>query len=178
MIDTAGLNGEELLVLAGDNHFELSLPEFAAWSRAKPQPASAVPLHDVGDFELATHYGIATTDGDDRIVEFVEKPSKPASTLASTLIYLLPPGHGALIDTYLGEGHSPDNAGSFLGWLADGSPCTATRSCRGGTTSGATHSCSRPTTGFAARAECPSARHTASTELRDTVCGTLLARLA
>ena len=119
VIDTAGLAGEELLVLAGDNLFELSLPEFAAWWRAKPQPASAVPLHDVGDFELATHYGIATTDGDGRIVEFVEKPSEPASTLASTLIYLLPPEHVALIDTYLAEGKSPDNAGSFLGWLAD-----------------------------------------------------------
>ncbi len=122
VIDSASLAGEELLVLAGDNLFELSLPEFAAWSRAKPQPASAVPLHDVGDFELATHYGIATTDGDDRIVEFVEKPSEPASTLASTLIYLLPPEHVALIDAYLGEGQSPDNAGSFLGWLADREP--------------------------------------------------------
>jgi glucose-1-phosphate thymidylyltransferase len=118
VIDKEGLAGEELLVLAGDNLFELSLPDVAAWWRAKPQPSSAVPLHDVGDFELATHYGIAQTDGDGRIVDFEEKPSEPASTLASTLIYLLPPQHVALIDTYLGAGHSPDNAGNFLGWLA------------------------------------------------------------
>lgn len=118
VIDRAGLAGEELLVLAGDNLFDLSLPEFAAWWRSKPQPASAVPLHDVGDPELATHYGIATTDGDGRIVEFIEKPSEPPSTLASTLIYLLPREHVALISTYLAEGESPDNAGSFLGWLA------------------------------------------------------------
>ena len=62
VIEKRGLEDDELLVLAGDNLFELSLPRFVEWSRAKPQPASAVPLHDVGDLELATHYGIAETD--------------------------------------------------------------------------------------------------------------------
>ncbi|MFZ0343020.1 MAG: nucleotidyltransferase family protein [Gaiellaceae bacterium] len=113
---------DELLVLAGDNLFEFSLPLFADWWRAKPQPSSAVPLHDVGDLELATHYGIAATDAEDRIVRFVEKPSDPPSTLASTLVYLLPPEHVRLVRTYLDEGHSPDNAGSFLGWLVQREP--------------------------------------------------------
>lgn len=117
-IDAAGLEDQELIVLAGDNLFEFSLPRFVEWWRAKPQPASAVPLHDVGDLELATHYGIAATDGDGRIVRFVEKPSDPPSTLASTLIYVVPPEHVRLVRTYLEEGESPDNAGSFLGWLA------------------------------------------------------------
>ena len=118
VIEAAGLADDELLVLAGDNLFELSLPHFVEWWRGKPQPATAVPLHDVGDLELATQYGIAATDGDDRIVEFVEKPSDPPSTLASTLIYLLSPEHVRLVSRYLDSGESPDNAGSFLGWLA------------------------------------------------------------
>jgi glucose-1-phosphate thymidylyltransferase len=118
VIEAAGLEDEELLVLAGDNLFELSLPRFVDWWRGKPQPATAVPLHDVGDLELATQYGIAQTDGEGRVVRFVEKPSDPPSTLASTLIYLLPPEHVRLVRQYLGDGHSPDNAGSFLGWLA------------------------------------------------------------
>src|SRR5439155_13335908 len=88
-IDAAGLEKDELIVLAGDNLFELSLPRFVSWWREKPQPASAVPLHDVGSIELATHYGIADTDAQDRVVQFIEKPSDPPSTLASTLIYLL-----------------------------------------------------------------------------------------
>jgi glucose-1-phosphate thymidylyltransferase len=117
VIEAAGLEEDELLILAGDNLFELSLPHFVEWWRGKPQPASAVPLHDVGDLELATHYGIAETDGAGRIVRFVEKPSDPPSTLASTLIYLLPPEHVRLVAVYLDEGQSPDNAGSFLGWL-------------------------------------------------------------
>ena len=118
VIETAGLADEELIVLAGDNLFEFSLPGFVEWWRAKLRPATAVPLHDVGDLDLATHYGIAATDGDDRIVQFVEKPSEPPSTLASTLVYLLPPEHVRLVARYLEAGESADNAGSFLGWLA------------------------------------------------------------
>ena len=121
VIERAHLD-DELLVLAGDNLFEFSLPRFVEWWRAKRRPSSAVPLHDVGDLELATHYGIADTDAEDRIVRFVEKPSAPTSTLASTLVYLLPPEHVSLVDTYLDEGQSPDNAGSFLGWLAEREP--------------------------------------------------------
>jgi glucose-1-phosphate thymidylyltransferase len=121
-IEEAGLENEELVVLAGDNLFDFSLPRFVEWWRSKLQPASAVPLHDVGDLELATQYGIADTDADDRIVQFVEKPSDPSSTLASTLIYLVPPEHVRLVATYLDQGMSPDNAGSFLGWLSAREP--------------------------------------------------------
>jgi glucose-1-phosphate thymidylyltransferase len=122
VVERAGLEDDELLVLAGDNLFEFSLPEYVAWWRGKPQPASAVPLHDVGDFELATHYGIAATDADDRIVDFVDNPSDPPSTLASTLIYLLPQPHVRRVAGYLEEGHGADNAGSFLGWLSRREP--------------------------------------------------------
>jgi glucose-1-phosphate thymidylyltransferase len=121
VIEEAALD-DELLVLAGDNLFEFSLPRFVGWWRAKRQPSSAVPLHDVGDLDLARYYGIAATDSEDRIVRFVEKPSEPPSTLASTLVYLLPPEHVSLVRTYLDEGQSPDNAGSFLGWLAEREP--------------------------------------------------------
>jgi glucose-1-phosphate thymidylyltransferase len=117
VIERAGLGGEELLVL-GDDIFEFSLPAYVAWWRGRPQPASAAPLYDLGDLELATHYGIASVDDEDRIVRVVEKPSDPASTLAATLTYLLPAEHAALVDTYLEEGHNPDNAGSFLAWLS------------------------------------------------------------
>jgi glucose-1-phosphate thymidylyltransferase len=118
VIDAAGLDDDELMILAGDNLFELSLRRFVDWWRSKSRPASAVPLHDVGDRELAKEYGIAATDDDERIVQFVEKPIDPPSTLASTLIYLLPPEHVRLVATYLDAGESADNAGSFLGWLA------------------------------------------------------------
>ena len=122
VIERAGLQDEELLVLAGDNLFESSLVEYAAWWRTKPGIASAVALYDVGDLELATHYGIVETAENDRLTLFVEKPSDPPSTLAATLVYLLAPKHVRLIERYLGEGHGADNAGSFLGWLSRRQP--------------------------------------------------------
>jgi glucose-1-phosphate thymidylyltransferase len=118
VIERAGLASEELLVLAGDNLFEFSLPAMASWWRSKGAGGSAVALYDCGDLELATHYGIAATDGNDRIVAFVEKPSDPPSTLAATVVYLLAPEHVQLLETYLAGGNGADNIGSFLGWLA------------------------------------------------------------
>jgi glucose-1-phosphate thymidylyltransferase len=116
VIERAGLAGEELLV-QGDDLFGFELPGYVGWWRERQQPASAAPLFDLGDLELATHYGIASVDDDDRIVRVVEKPSDPASTLAATLTYLLPPEHAELVRSYLEEGQNPDNAGSFLAWL-------------------------------------------------------------
>jgi glucose-1-phosphate thymidylyltransferase len=122
VIDDAGLADEELLVLAGDNLFEFSLPELVAWRRGKPQPATATAVHDVGDLELATQYGIVTLDEDDLIVHLVEKPAEPTSTLASTVVYALPSEHVRLVARYMAEGNSPDNIGSFLGWLSEREP--------------------------------------------------------
>lgn len=122
VIERAGIDDEAVLVLAGDNLFDFSLADYAEWWHAKPQPASAVPLHDVGDLELAKQYGIAETDAEDRIISLVEKPDDPPSTLASTLIYFLAPEHVRLVGSYLDEGLSPDNAGSFLAWLVAREP--------------------------------------------------------
>ena len=116
VIEHAGLDDE--LLVQGDDLFEFGLPAYAAWWRGKPHPASAAPLYDLGDVELATHYGIATVDSDDRVVRVVEKPSDPPSTLAATLTYLLPREHVRLVQGYLDEGQNADNAGSFLAWLA------------------------------------------------------------
>jgi glucose-1-phosphate thymidylyltransferase len=116
VIERAELDDE--LLVQGDDLFEFSVRDYVAWWRGKPQPASAAPLFDLGDLELATHYGVASVDDEDRIVRVVEKPSDPASTLAATLTYLMPAGHAARVGRYLEEGRNPDNAGSFLAWLA------------------------------------------------------------
>ena len=75
-IERAGLDDE--LVVRGMTCSTSRCRPSSAWWRSKRQPASAVPLHDVGDLELATHYGIADIDAEDRIVQFVEKPSDPS----------------------------------------------------------------------------------------------------
>ena len=69
VVERAGLDGEDLLVVAGDNLFDFSLVDYVDWWRGKGE-ASAVALHDVGDLGLAAKYGIvALGDGrPDRVV--------------------------------------------------------------------------------------------------------------
>ena len=107
---------DDLLVIAGDNLFEFSLDEFMRFWRAKGE-ASAVAVRDVGSMELARQYGIVELDSDERIVDFVEKPDEPRSTLAATATYLYGRRHVPLVKTYLDEGNPPDQPGRMVGWL-------------------------------------------------------------
>lgn len=110
------LADDDLCVIAGDNLFDASLAEYVEWWRGKGV-ASSVGLYDVGDLALARHYGLVELADDDRIVEFVEKPPDPRSTLAATATYLLHREHVALIEPYLADGNPSDQPGNFLAWL-------------------------------------------------------------
>jgi glucose-1-phosphate thymidylyltransferase len=115
-IEQAGLEGEELLVVAGDNLIEYSLQDFVRFWREKGEGA-AIAVHHVPDRELIKQYGVVELDQDDRVVSLEEKPSQPRSDLAATAAYLYPPEHVALIGPYLQEGNSADAPGHFLVWL-------------------------------------------------------------
>jgi glucose-1-phosphate thymidylyltransferase len=120
VLERAGVD-DDWLVIAGDNLFEFSLAAFASfWS--KHGVSSAVAARDVRSRELATQYGIVALDGDARIVDFVEKPADPPSTLAATATYLFHRAHVALIPEYLAGGNSPDQPGRFVGWLYQREP--------------------------------------------------------
>ena len=114
-LEQAGID-DDVLVIAGDNLFDYDLVDFVEFQRGKGV-ASAVAVHDVGDLELASQYGIVAVAGDDRIVDFVEKPSEPPSTLAATATYIYHREHVPLVGRYLAEGNAPDQAGSFIAWL-------------------------------------------------------------
>jgi len=116
--------GDDVLVIAGDNLFDFALEDFVEFWRGKGA-ASAVAVHDVGDLELATQYGIVAVGGDDRIVDFVEKPAQPPSTLAATATYIYHREHVPLVAQYLAEGNAPDQAGSFVAWLQEREPVYA-----------------------------------------------------
>jgi glucose-1-phosphate thymidylyltransferase len=107
---------DDLLVIAGDNLFEFSLAEFAAFWRAQGT-ASAVAVRDVGSLELASHYGIVALGADGRVLDFEEKPADPPSTLAATATYLFHREHARLIEGYLAGEHGADQPGRFVGWL-------------------------------------------------------------
>jgi glucose-1-phosphate thymidylyltransferase len=115
VIDRAGID-DDLLVIAGDNLFEFDLSEFVRYWRSKGA-ASALAVRDVGTRELAQRYGIVDLAADGRLVDFVEKPEDPPSTLAATATYLYHRSHVPLVRTYLDDGNPPDQPGRLVAWL-------------------------------------------------------------
>jgi glucose-1-phosphate thymidylyltransferase len=116
---------DDLLAIAGDNLFDYSLRDLIAFRDEKG--GSAVAVLDVGDVRLARRYGIVAVDEDDRIVDFVEKPQDPPSTLAATATYLYTREHARLVPTYLAEGNPPDQPGNYVAWLHKREPVYAYR---------------------------------------------------
>ncbi len=121
VIEQAWLEGEDLLVVAGDNLFDFSVADYARWWRGKGE-ASAVALYDVGDVELVRRYSAVELDEDDRLASFVEKPEHPRTTLVATATYLFHRAHVPLVRRYLDEGNSPDQPGRFVAWLVPRAP--------------------------------------------------------
>jgi glucose-1-phosphate thymidylyltransferase len=112
---------DDLLVIAGDNLFTFSLAELVAFWRPKGV-ASAVAVHDVGSKELARKYGIVQLDPDGRVVDFVEKPQSPPSTLAATATYVYHRAHVPLVRRYLEDGNPSDQPGRLVEWLCRREP--------------------------------------------------------
>jgi glucose-1-phosphate thymidylyltransferase len=107
---------DDLLVIAGDNLFDFSLADFVAFWRGKGR-ASAIAVRDVGSRELVKRYSVVELDSDDRVLDFVEKPPEPQSTLAAIATYVFHREHVPLIDAYLEAGNEPDQPGRFIAWL-------------------------------------------------------------
>jgi glucose-1-phosphate thymidylyltransferase len=124
-IAEAGLD-DDLLVIAGDNLFDFALADFVEFWASKGI-ASAVAVLDVGDPRLASQYGIVELADDDRVLDFVEKPADPQTTLAATALYLYHREHARLIGTYLSEGNPHDQPGNLVAWLHRREPVYAYR---------------------------------------------------
>ena len=105
---------EDIVVIAGDNLFELSLQEVANIFNKRKK--NLIVLHDVKDKELARHYGVVEVK-DNVIIDFEEKPVSPKSTLVSTGIYFFPKKTLGLIEKYISQGNNLDKTGDFIKWL-------------------------------------------------------------
>lgn len=113
VINTKNIN-DDLIVVAGDNLFELSLADVHYYF--KKRKSNVIVLHDVKDPELAKQYGVVEVNKN-VVVNFEEKPLSPKSTLASTGIYMFPKKTIELIKKYIAQGNSPDKTGTFIEWL-------------------------------------------------------------
>ncbi|HYZ20160.1 MAG TPA: nucleotidyltransferase family protein [Gaiellaceae bacterium] len=119
-VEEAGLEGENLLVVAGDNLIGYSVQDYVRFWRGKD--GSAIALYECCDPELIKQYGVVELDDDDRVLSFEEKPDEPRSELAATAAYLYRAEDVALLDRYLAEGESPDAPGNYVQWLHTRAP--------------------------------------------------------
>jgi glucose-1-phosphate thymidylyltransferase len=120
VVDRVGAD-DDLLVIAGDNLFDFRLSDLVAYWQTRGV-ASAVAVRDVGSLELARQYGIVDLDGDGRIRSFVEKPPKPASTLAATATHLSHRENVGLIRTHVESVANADHPGRLVAWLHQREP--------------------------------------------------------
>jgi glucose-1-phosphate thymidylyltransferase len=104
---------EDLLVLASDNYFEFDLRQFiSSYNGRNP----LVAVFDMGDKSKVSQFGVVRLEGN-RIVELVEKPRKPKSSLVAIACYIFPPRVFPLLFQCCVEGR--DNLGSFISYLAE-----------------------------------------------------------
>lgn len=118
LLDT--LLEDEYLIIAGDNLFSLNLRDFVSFYYAKK--ASVIALYDVKNIELVKMYSCVRLSESQQVMEFVEKPTNPSSTLISTAIYMLPWRSLTRVKEYLEKGGNRDAPGYFISWLCKNEP--------------------------------------------------------
>ena len=112
LVEAQHLTGP-LFIAGGDNIFDFNLDRLVELHEATGD--DIIALYDVQSRELAQLYGIATLE-DGVIVDFVEKPSVPRSTLAATACWLLSSSGVSALDDFLDGGGQRDALGHFLAW--------------------------------------------------------------
>lgn len=110
---------DDLLIIAGDNLFELDLGKFIEFAK-KHNDGVSVALYDVGSLDIVRgRYGVVSIDKTGRVVDFEEKPANPKSALASTGIYYFPRSHVPGVEKYIkSEGTKNDAPGYYIKWLS------------------------------------------------------------
>lgn len=108
--------GEDFMVVLGDNLFESDFREFVDFFKKIRSPL--VGLFDVENLEEAKKFGVVKLDGG-KIVSFIEKPTKPVSTLISTGIYIYPKHILEKIEEYMKTGNSKDGPGYLISYLME-----------------------------------------------------------
>lgn len=115
-IERAGLAGEDLLIIAGDNLFDFSLAEYVAFWRGKGD-GSCIALYQCPDMELVKQYSTVELTADDRVTSFIEKPENPTTNTVGIATYIYHRDHVPMVERYLAEGNGPDQPGKFIAWL-------------------------------------------------------------
>lgn len=111
-----GAIDDDILIIAGDNLFELDLARFVEFARKND--GVSVALYDIGSLDLARNFGVVKIDKRNKVEDFEEKPKEPKSTLASTGIYYFPKNKLPFIEKYVKMQSKLDAPGYYIGWLS------------------------------------------------------------
>lgn len=108
---------DDVMILAGDNVFDWGLKEFADFAREKPG-SFAFGAYDIGDKAKAINtYGVVEIDDNGEMINFLEKPETPPTSLIATGIYYFPQDKLNLITQYLKVGNEKDAPGHLIQWV-------------------------------------------------------------
>lgn len=108
---------EDVLIIAGDNLFDLDLADFVKFAKPKI-PGTTIAVRIVNDPQKIKKYGVITTDKNDLVIDFEEKPEKPKSNLAALCIYYFPKQKLSLVAKYLESKANKDAPGNYIAWLS------------------------------------------------------------
>lgn len=106
---------DDLMVMGGDNIFELSLSDFANYFKRKK--GDVVAVHRISEIERLRRTGVVLMDEDSRLTVFQEKPANPASELAVPPLYIFQKETLPLVAKYIREGNDTDAPGNLIAWL-------------------------------------------------------------
>jgi glucose-1-phosphate thymidylyltransferase len=110
---------EDIIVLAGDNLFELDLKKMCDASKENKASILGVYKYDSLD-DVRNKFGVVLVDKKNRICGFEEKPNEPKSTLAATAIYLFRKEVLNYIVTLYKKPYDEEiNVGEIIPWLLE-----------------------------------------------------------
>ncbi|PSP27559.1 glucose-1-phosphate thymidylyltransferase [Halobacteriales archaeon QH_2_65_14] len=121
LVDREGIEGEDVLVVAGDNLISFDIADFLDFFER--EGSTTLAAYDVESRKKARQYGLVQLEGTE-VINFQEKPDEPRSTLVSIACYAFPADDVRFAE-YLDGGNNPDEPGWFIQWLQDRQPVHA-----------------------------------------------------
>ncbi len=104
---------DDIMIVWGDNFFEDTFQEIIQTFRAR---GDVIALYDTKCLEAVKQLSTLTMDDNTKILDFVEKPEQPTSTLCATLIYCLQNETLKEIQTVI-KSDKADRAGDLIAHL-------------------------------------------------------------
>lgn len=104
---------DDIIAIAGDNLFEFELKDMITQGQQKN--SSILAVRDLKDKNLiANRLGCVQIDENNKIINFLEKPQNPPSTLAATAIYYFKKENLKNLKKYQTDNPNLDNCGEII----------------------------------------------------------------